>query len=154
MARFTLDASALLALIQGERGSERVLDALESGDCIISAVNLSEAMTKLILTGVPAEAAETIVCGIPVQSVPCDDSVGIAAARLAAIGKPLGLSLGDRVCLATAQAVGGTVLTTEQVWRDIRLPGIVIETIRKPLVPGSGSGPASPVPGKHRKRES
>ena len=148
MTRFTLDASALLALIQGERGCERVLAALEEGDSIISAVNLCEVMTKLILTGVPSATAETIVYGIPVQSVPIDDAIAVAAARLAMIGKPLGLSLGDRICLATAQAGGGTVLTTEQIWQNLSLAGVVIETIRKPLE--TQKAPTKPTPPKGR----
>jgi len=132
MARTILDASALLALIQGERGSERVLQALEQGDCVISAINISEAMTKLILNGMPPGEAEKTVCGIPANPLPCDESVAIAAARLTSVGKPLGLSLGDRICLATAQTCGhSTVLTTEQVWQGLSLPGILIETIRK-----------------------
>lgn len=148
MTRFTLDASALLALIQGERGCERVLAALEEGDSIISAVNLCEVMTKLILTGVPSATAETIVYGIPVQSVAIDDAIAVAAARLAMIGKPLGLSLGDRICLATAQAGGGTVLTTEQIWQNLSLAGVVIETIRKPLE--TQKAPTKPTPPKGR----
>jgi PIN domain nuclease of toxin-antitoxin system len=133
MTRTVLDASALLALIQGERGSERVLQALEQGDCVISTVNLSEAMTKLILNGMPIEAAEQSVAGIPANPLPCDASVAMAAARLTALGKPLGLSLGDRICLATAQTCGkSTVLTTDRAWQRLALPGILIETIRQP----------------------
>jgi PIN domain nuclease of toxin-antitoxin system len=48
------------------------------------------------------------------------------------------LSLGDRICLATAQIHGGIVLTTEQEWRNVRLEGIVIEVVRDPVPIGPG----------------
>ncbi len=114
-------------------------------------MNLSEAMTKLILNGVPADEAEKSVCGIPASPLPCDGSVAVAAARLTSVGKPIGLSLGDRICLATAQTCGkSTVLTTEQVWQGLSLPGILMETIRKPR---EVQPTASPKPtGTNRKK--
>ena len=137
MAQYVLDASALLALIQAEPGAERITQALEQGECVVSAVNLSEAVTKLILNGLPDEQAESVVLGIPAEIVPCDGAIAVKAGRLTTIGKPLGLSLGDRICLATGQAHGGIVLTTEQVWRKISLPGIQIEVVREPLSPAA-----------------
>ena len=131
MADFILDASAMLAVIQSEPGSERVINALETGECVISAVNLSEALAKLVVNGVPGNEAEGLVTGIPVQVVPCDSSAALKAGRLAAIGKPLGLSLGDRMCLATAQVHGGLVLTTEHEWKKVALDGVVIDVIRE-----------------------
>lgn len=145
MAQFVLDASALLALIQAEPGAERVTQALEQGACVVSAVNLSEALTKLILSGLPAEQAEAIVLGIPAEIVPCDEAIAVKAGRLTTVGKPLGLSLGDRICLATGQAHGGIVLTAEQVWRKVRLPGIKIEVVRKPLSPAAPTIKATPA---------
>jgi len=111
MARFVLDASALLALIQLEKGAERITQALEQGECIVSAVNLSEALAKLVTAGLPEDQAEAVVLGIPAEVVPCDERIALQAGRLAIMGKPLGLSLGDRVCLATGLVHGGTVLT-------------------------------------------
>ncbi len=132
MGRFVLDASALLALIQAERRAERITQALEQGECIVSAVNLSEALAKLITFGVPGDQAEVVVAGIPAGIVPCDERIAVQAGRLAAVGKSLGLSLGDRICLATAQVFGGTVLTTVQGWRKVRLKGLEIEVVREP----------------------
>lgn len=139
MAQFVLDASALLALIQAEPGAERVIQALEQGECVVSAANLSEAVTRLILSGLPGEQAEAIVLGIPAEIVPCDEAIAVKAGRLTTVGKPLGLSLGDRICLATGQVHGGLVLTTEQVWRKIHLTGIQIEVVRKPLSPATAT---------------
>ena len=135
MATFVLDASALLALIQVEAGAERVTLALEQGGCRVSAMNLCEVVAKLITVGVPAERAEAIVLGIPAEIVPCDAGIALKAGRLAAMGKTFGLSLGDRVCLATAQSLGGLVLTADQAWRKVAVEGVAIEFVREPVAP-------------------
>jgi PIN domain nuclease of toxin-antitoxin system len=142
MAQFVLDASALLALIQVERGAERITQALELGECVVSAVNLSEALAKLITVGLPDEQAEAVVLGLPAEIVPCDERIAVQAGHLAAMGKSLGLSLGDRICLATAQVHGGIVLTTEQLWRKVQLEGLTIEVVRE-------AGPTRPRKTEH-----
>ena len=102
-------------------------------------------MAKLVVGGVPCAAAEAVILGIPAWVVPGDAEVALKAARLAAQGKPLGLALGDRICLATAQVHGGRVLTTEQAWRGLVLEGAEIEVIREPR-PATRSG-KKPRPG-------
>lgn len=54
MSDFVLDASALLALIQAEAGSDRVAEGL--GGAVISAINLAEVVTRLADRGVPGQA--------------------------------------------------------------------------------------------------
>ena len=54
--RAVLDASALLAYLQRERGHAEVVPVLE--DSAISAVNLSEVLQKAIAAGVPTEGFE------------------------------------------------------------------------------------------------
>ncbi|HLO69033.1 MAG TPA: type II toxin-antitoxin system VapC family toxin [Holophaga sp.] len=139
MARTVLDASAMLALLQGERGWERVVEAMETGDCWISSANLSEVMTRLIFAGLAPDAAQATVEALPVQTAPCGHGTAVAAARLTLAGKPLGLSLGDRLCLATAQDSGNAtvVLTADRAWKAMALPGITIELIREPAPPAS-----------------
>jgi ribonuclease VapC len=46
MSEYVLDASAILAFLNQEVGAEQVAETLT--DAVISAVNLSEVMTKLI----------------------------------------------------------------------------------------------------------
>ena len=56
-----IDASALLALFNDEPGAQAVLDALD-GHCLISAVNQTEVLTKLLDKGLSeAEAASELV---------------------------------------------------------------------------------------------
>ena len=154
MTTFVLDASALLALIQDERGAERVLRALEQGACLVSAVNLSEALAKLIVSGVPCDRAEAIHLGLPAQVVPCEARIALEAARLASLGKPLGLSLGDRICIATALVHGGTVLSTDQAWRQVQVAGLTVEVVREPWPAADAAAIRRPAPKRKPLRRS
>jgi PIN domain nuclease of toxin-antitoxin system len=51
------------------------------------------------------------------------------AGHLRPLTRNLGLSLGVRACLATAQSLGCTVLTADRAWAELDL-GIRIEAIR------------------------
>jgi PIN domain nuclease of toxin-antitoxin system len=57
-----------------------------------------------------------------------DRDVAVRAAALRAATKHLGLSLGDRACLATAQLRDLPVLTADRVWK--KLPGFAIIAVR------------------------
>jgi PIN domain nuclease of toxin-antitoxin system len=110
-----LDASAVLALLQDERGADAVEDAVDEG-AVISAVNLSEVLAKMADAGATAHEAADLIVSLFVEVEP----FGLASARRAAhIRGQLpntGLSLGDRACLALAAARGLPVLTADQAW--------------------------------------
>lgn len=132
-ANSVLDASALLALVHGEPGGERVSVALSHGSAI-SAANLAEVLTKLVERGEPVESALQLLgdYGILGQSLfvfPLDESRAIEVARLRPSTRAAGLSMGDRACLALARELGLPVLTTDQAWADLQL-GIAVEVIR------------------------
>ncbi len=127
-----LDASAFLAYLLGEPGGEEVRDAI-GGGAVISAVNWAEVLSKLADVGVePAGAAarlasERVLPGA-VSVVPFDAAQALEAARLRASTRPVGLSLGDRACLALGRVTGLEVLTAEASWAalDLGAPGIVV----------------------------
>ena len=58
-----LDASAVLALLQDEPGSDLVEDAIDGG-AVISAVNLAEVVTKMVDAGAAVERAADLVLGL------------------------------------------------------------------------------------------
>lgn len=122
-----IDASALLALLFGEPGAERVADAIATG-AATSAVNLSEVATVLVRhrqdpdTGLRALRDQLAV-------EPFTDADALLAAKLYPKTSRHGLSLGDRACLALAQRLEATALTAEQVWGELELD-IDIELIR------------------------
>lgn len=130
----TLDASALLALLQNERGAEIVEDAIADG-ATISTVNLAEALSTMARKGAdPATALATMtergVIGGAIAVEPFILADAVEAARLRPLTAKAGLSLGDRSCLALARRLGTQALTADQPWRGIDLP-VEVRSIRE-----------------------
>ncbi|BBL83281.1 hypothetical protein TthAA37_21700 (plasmid) [Thermus thermophilus] len=128
-----LDASALLALLKGEPGAERVAEALERG-AYLSAVNLAEVLSKLADWGEdPAEAQARMegvgLLGAAVEVLPFTGEDALEVARLRALTRAYGLSFGDRACLALARRLGLPALTAERAWAELDL-GIPVEVLR------------------------
>jgi len=126
-----LDASALLAYLQGEPGSEKVEAALDNAG--ISAVNLAEVLATALHKRGESPAVlgpQLLALGIQPFDFTVEDAV--EAAELWAGTKTQGLSLGDRACLALARRLRAKVLTAERHkdWRKLGLKGVEIEIIR------------------------
>jgi PIN domain nuclease of toxin-antitoxin system len=122
-----VDASALLALLNQEPGSEAVAEALPHA--AISAVNLSEVVAKLAETSLPAAAVRRLLEDLNLDVHPFDAEMAYAAGALRAATRTLGLSLGDRACLALGQRLGKPVLTTDRAWQSLDL-GVAVRTLR------------------------
>jgi ribonuclease VapC len=122
-----LDASALLALLRKEAGWDRVMEALPRA--AIGAVNLAEVVAKLQDHGMPDERIRANIEALELPVEPFDASLAIEAGLLRKASRSIGLSLGDRACLALGAALGAKILTSDQAWRRLDL-GIDIEFIR------------------------
>lgn len=122
-----LDASALLCLLNGEQGSECVLEALPTG--VISAANLAEVVSKLRERGLSVEEVEDVLGGLPLDVRPLTAAQAYANGHLRPATRALGLSLGDRACLALAAELGMPVLTADQAWAGLDI-GVAVELIR------------------------
>lgn len=127
MASAILDASAVLAHIRGERGSDGI--AQLSADAFMSAVNLAEVISKLMERGLSAEQADAIVYRYGFDVVPFDEALARRTGALRPETKSLGLSLGDRACLALAQREGLPVLTADRSWAKLAI-GVEVKVIR------------------------
>jgi ribonuclease VapC len=125
-----LDASAVLAVIFDEPGSERVAAHLPGA--LISAVNAAEVMTKLVDLGMPDETVNAIFEGLQLTILPFETAHARASARLRPQTRAAGLSLGDRACLAVAGQRDAPVLTTDRAWSrlDGAALGVTIELLR------------------------
>lgn len=69
------------------------------------------------------------VSALRLDVVPFDAETALLAGRLRAVTRHLGLSLGDRACLALAIRENATALTADRNWTDLDLP-CKVELIR------------------------
>jgi len=123
-----LDASAVLAILNGEAGADKLSPRLLS-HATASTVNLAEVQSKLVGRGLnPDDAWEAALSPIR-ESEPFTGEQAKIAGGLVTQTRPLGLSLGDRACLALGIALGASVYTADQSWKGLRL-GIRIHLIR------------------------
>jgi ribonuclease VapC len=117
MSEFVLDASAVLALVHGEPGAERVLAVLHRS--ALSAVNLAEVVGRLAERGGEPADIRRQLSRLPLEVVPLDEDLAYAAGFLRSSTRQWGLSLGDRACLALADHLGATALTSDRAWAEI-----------------------------------
>lgn len=123
---FVIDASAVLALLNGEPGADAVAVAL--GASVISAVNWSEVIQKVTERGLSSADLADEMEALGLAIVPFEVAHAQRAAELWA-GGARSISLADRACLATASVTGLDVLTADRAWTALDL-GVRIEAIR------------------------
>ena len=114
---YVLDASAVLCMIQNEPGADMVTDALPLS--CISAVNLAEIVAKMSERGLNDTDAAAVLDPLQLRVIPFDAGLAHASGMLRSATRGLGLSLGDRACLALAAKLKATVLTTDRAWRAL-----------------------------------
>jgi|SRR5437868_5256604 len=120
MNRVVLDASAILAVIHGEPGEEKLSPELLA-NAVCSTVNLAEVQAKLVSHGwEPDEAWED--AGSPIrEALPFSEEHAKITGSLITQTRHLGLSLGDRACLALGIALKAPVFTAERTWKKLKL---------------------------------
>lgn len=127
MSSAVLDTSAVLAWIRREPGADMVEPMLATA--VMSTANWSELAQKLLQHG--ADARQTIArlraLGMAVEAFTAEDA--LTAAELWPATRRLGLSLGDRACLALAKRLGLSAITADQAWTDLDL-SLVVRSIR------------------------
>ncbi|MFM7512334.1 MAG: type II toxin-antitoxin system VapC family toxin [Cyanobium sp.] len=118
--RVVLDASALLAYLRAEPGSEAVDGEL--GSALITSVNWAEVLQKSLSAGVEVEGLrqELQALGLAVEPFSAGDAD--TAALLWPQTRHLGLSLADRACLSLALRLNLPVLTCDRIWAELTLP--------------------------------
>ncbi len=127
MTSVVLDASALMAFLHSEPGSDIVWQALS--DALISAVNYSEVLKKAIERGKEAEGVAYSIRRLSLVIVRFDEHLATTSAALYPLTKPYGMSFADRACLALGIQRNCNVLTAERKMGKIALP-IKVKLIR------------------------
>lgn len=121
------DSSALLAVVFRERGSEAAAQALNGA--MISAVNAAEVVSRLVDSGAGAADARAVLLAFGLTIQPFDAALAIDAGLLRASTRALGLSLGDRACMALARRERARVITADRSWAVLDI-GVEIALIR------------------------
>ena len=122
-----LDSSALLCVLNGEAGADRVVQVLPSA--VIGAANLAEVVTKLRERGLSAAEVEEVLGGLHLDVRPFTPAHAYTTGHLRPATRSLGLSLGDRACLALAAELGVPAVTADQAWSSADV-GVHVEVIR------------------------
>jgi PIN domain nuclease of toxin-antitoxin system len=127
MNEVILDASAMLAFLNQEPGSEVIAQCLDTA--VMSTVNLSEVIAKLTEKEIPESVIREFVSQLQVKIISVDKEQAVMAGLLILQTKAMGLSLGDRLCLALGLQLNCPVMTTDKAWRQVEL-GIEVRLIR------------------------
>lgn len=129
MTEPVLDASAILAMLQEEPGHEATSRELERGGCVISAMNLSEVAAKLVDGGMTREEVTEVLRDLDLQVHDFDEALALECAWLREPARTLGLSLGDRACLALARHLSRPALTADRNWTALSI-GVKVKLVR------------------------
>jgi ribonuclease VapC len=123
------DSSALLAVLFDEPGGVRVTKLMAEGDAVVSAVNLAEVVARLLERGTSAAEADAAIDALELDVRPLTAAQAVTSGHLRPATRSLGLSLGDRCCLALAKHLpAATIVTADRPWKALK--GFRFEFIR------------------------
>jgi len=108
-----IDASALLAFLRNEPGSDVVEEALASR-AYCSAANWAEVAQKVTSNGRNWELSRGLLDSFSVSVEPVTRADAEVAAKLWA--QDQSLSLGDRLCIALSIRLEAVALTADRAW--------------------------------------
>jgi PIN domain nuclease of toxin-antitoxin system len=128
-SKIVLDASALLCLLNDEPGADRVIDILTH--CVIGTANLAEVVSKLRERGLSLDEVREALGGLHLDVRPLSPTQAFIIGDLRPATKSLGLSLGDRACLALAIDLQAEMFTTDDPLASANV-GISITNVRPP----------------------
>lgn len=117
MTTAVLDASAIIALLKGERGASKVASVI--ADAAVGVFNQAEVVSHFVHLGAPLEEVRAMLGALPYVVVSADDALGWEAGTLRAVTSAVGLSLGDRFCLALAKRLNAPAYTADRAWKDV-----------------------------------
>ena len=118
MSKYVLDSSAVLAVLHQESGADKAISYFP--ESVVSSVNAAEVLTKLVEKSNDIEIATRVFELLQLTIVEFDMVHAEKAAEIRPLTKNLGLSLGDRSCLALAMLSKATAVTADKAWKKIK----------------------------------
>jgi len=118
MSKYVLDSSAILTVLHQEPGADKAIACFP--DSIVSSVNAAEVLAKLTEKSNDVDRAIEAFELLQLTIVDFDYAHATKSAELRPLTKNLGLSLGDRSCLALAILSDATAVTADKTWRRIK----------------------------------
>lgn len=112
-----LDASAIIALLKGERGASKV--AAVVANAMVGVFSHAEVVSHFSLVGAPIEDIRLMLGALPYTVVASDEALAWEAGLLQVTTSAAGLSLGDRFCLALAKRLGVPAYTADRAWKEV-----------------------------------
>ena len=120
-----LDTSAMIALLKKEPGYEILEEVIARS--AMSAVNLSELVAVLSRNHIKEDEIDEIINDIVPEVIPFSEEIATQTGKLIKHTRDLGLSLGDRACIASGIFHNMTIYTTDKAWIKLKkLADIVI----------------------------
>ncbi|NCO44078.1 type II toxin-antitoxin system VapC family toxin [Candidatus Berkelbacteria bacterium] len=119
-----LDSSALIAYFKFEKG-DTVVGGLLKQSTGISCVNLAETLIIFKFYHFPGDEITSQLSSLKLEVIDCSKEIALIAAEITH-PKNMFLSLGDRICLATAISKKCPILTADSSWEKLKLPIEVI----------------------------
>lgn len=114
-------------MLLSEPGAEKIAPRFPGA--ILGAANLSEVLAKVAERGLKPADYLLELEGFGIEMAPVTTPQAVDAGALRPLTSHLGLSLGDRLCLALARERRLPVLTTERRWLEYDF-GIPVEYAR------------------------
>jgi ribonuclease VapC len=128
VSRIVLDSSVVLAVVNNEPGADKLtLELLSNSAC--STVNLAEVQTKIVSRGVSTDDAWESTLSPIREAIPFTEEQAKIAGSLVSQTRLLGLSMGDRACLALGIVLHAPIYTADRSWKGLKL-GVRIHVIR------------------------
>lgn len=117
MTAAVLDASAIIALLKGERGASKVAGVI--ADAVVGVFNQAEVISHFVHLGAPVDEVRAMLEALPYKVIEANEALAWEAGALRPATRAAGLSLGDRFCLALAKQTGAPAYTADKAWKDV-----------------------------------